>query len=655
MPRQALLLLLVLLVLPNATRAQAEETGAARVASGPAAAAPVEDGAGSTASTTADVSRVLGAQHALGVRREAAAPPLADEAEEDRIEYLPGWPHELPSRHYAGYVRVGGSEQGSGAPPARMLFYYLVESERDPTNDPVVLWTNGGPGCASEDAFIYEHGPFLFSEGTGGSGSLPSLSQNPFSWSKAATMIYLDSPANVGLSYVEEDDASSSIGKSVYHTNDTHTAQDAAAFVRALLGERHPRLLSLPFFVTGESYAGIYVPLLARELMRGNKAGKLPRVNLKGYAIGNGCTDAQYDGNALPPFLAGRGLLPQDEYGRLFAACNNGSFWDEGGGGGGESASKSECSKLLHRSARVLDGINIYDVLDLCHASHRHVAPSSLSSSLFSAASSPPTTTPDNPFARALATPPPLPVRPSSYSPRTPRLAHNPPCTSATLAEAWLNDWRVRAALHAAPLERTGPWTLCSDRLRYTRDAGSMLPVHSELLPGLPGWPQMLRRAGMVAEAEAAEARALASRHEPSSLRALIYSGDHDAAVPSTGSEAWTRDIGGGEAVAGRGWRRWMVAGGTDAGGHPATDEDAGDEGEDGGGRSGPRQQVAGFTVDYPGGGGLTYATVRGAGHMVPTSKPLEALEMFRRWVDGEGLAPPEKDEADVAMPTAVF
>jgi hypothetical protein len=40
----------------------------------------------------------------------------------------------------------------------RNLFYYLVESERDPSKDPVVLWLNGGPGCSSFDGFVYEHG-----------------------------------------------------------------------------------------------------------------------------------------------------------------------------------------------------------------------------------------------------------------------------------------------------------------------------------------------------------------------------------------------------------------------------------------------------------------------------------------------------------------
>ena len=32
--------------------------------------------------------------------------------------------------------------------------------------------------------------------------------------------------------------------------------------------------------------------------------------------------------------------------------------------------------------------------------------------------------------------------------------------------------------------------------------------------------------------------------------------------------------------------------------------------------------------------GSLTFATIRGGGHMVPLTKPLEALEMFKRFLD---------------------
>jgi hypothetical protein len=58
------------------------------------------------------------------------------------VTRLPGFEGaQLPSKHYAGYVTVD-EELG------RRMFYYLVESERDPASDPLVLWLNGGPGCS---------------------------------------------------------------------------------------------------------------------------------------------------------------------------------------------------------------------------------------------------------------------------------------------------------------------------------------------------------------------------------------------------------------------------------------------------------------------------------------------------------------------------
>lgn len=63
------------------------------------------------------------------------------------------------------------------------LWYYFVESEKNPSKDPVVLWLNGGPGCSSMDGFVYEHGPFNFKPAKT-NNTLPQLHLNPYSWSK---------------------------------------------------------------------------------------------------------------------------------------------------------------------------------------------------------------------------------------------------------------------------------------------------------------------------------------------------------------------------------------------------------------------------------------------------------------------------------------
>ncbi|VAH68271.1 unnamed protein product [Triticum turgidum subsp. durum] len=177
---------------------------------------------------------------------------------------LPGYDGALPSKHYAGYVTV--DEQHG-----RNLFYYAVESERDPAKDPVVLWLNGGPGCSSFDGFVYEHGPFIFESGRSVK-SLPKLHLNPYSWSKVSTMIYLDSPAGVGLSY--------SNNVSDYETGDLKTAADSHTFLLKWF-QLYPEFLSNPFYIAGESYAGVYVPTLSHEVVKGIQGGAKPTINFK--------------------------------------------------------------------------------------------------------------------------------------------------------------------------------------------------------------------------------------------------------------------------------------------------------------------------------------------------------------------------------------
>ena len=54
----------------------------------------------------------------------------------------------------------------------------------------------------------------------------------------------------------------------------------------------HPALADRDFYVTGESYAGHYVPAVSHRLfVEMNKPDVPEKINLKGFAIGNGLTD----------------------------------------------------------------------------------------------------------------------------------------------------------------------------------------------------------------------------------------------------------------------------------------------------------------------------------------------------------------------------
>lgn len=60
-------------------------------------------------------------------------------------------------------------------------------------------------------------------------------------------------------------------------------------------------------------------------------------------------------------------------------------------------------------------------------------------------------------------------------------LGHAPPCIDTRVADAWLNHPSVRRALHAEPASDIGEWTVCTDKITYVHDTGSMIPIHRSL------------------------------------------------------------------------------------------------------------------------------------------------------------------------------
>ncbi|EXC29952.1 Serine carboxypeptidase-like 20 [Morus notabilis] len=422
------------------------------------------------------------------------------------VTQLPGFDGTFPSKHYSGYINIDGN------PAGKNLFYYFVVSERSPATDPVVLWLNGGPGCSSFDGFVYEHGPFSFEEGKP-KGSLPKLHLNAYTWTKVSNIIYLDSPVGVGFSYSKD--------PTKYKTGDQQTSADTHTFLLQWF-EQFPEFISNPFYISGESFAGIYVPTLASQVAKGIKNGEKPVINFKGYMVGNAVTDPKFDGDALVPFAHGMALISDDIYEEARAACK-GNYYS--------NSEKGHCNSKLVRVREALVGINIYDILEPCY----HSPDADILNSK-SANSSLPLS-----FQQLGMTKKPLPVRKRMFGrawpfeapvrdglvPLWPQLAAGSrihvPCFDDNVASTWLNDKAVREAIHAEPESVTGRWDLCTSRIQYYHDAGSMIPYHRNLT--MQGY------------------------------RVLVFSGDHDMCVPFTGSQAWTRSLGY-QIVAE--WRPWI-------------------------------------------------------------------------------------------------
>ncbi|PNH08557.1 Serine carboxypeptidase 1 [Tetrabaena socialis] len=452
-------------------------------------------------------------------------------SEPDEICSLPGLEGAPHVRLRSGYITV--SEVSD-----RQLWYLVAdqeqqqqqqqqpsrESEDDEYEDdtPVLLWLTGGPGCSSLDAFIYEHGPFklAFKGGPAGQQRQVELTPNPFSWTKVATVIYVDSPAGAGMSYSGRPDVD-------YHTNDEYTIADLITF-------------------------------------------------LKGYAVGNPVTDDNVDGNAQLHFAADMGYLDPPTWADIRAACPGDVFWNATPG--------SECWDAQAPVKDALWDLNWYDVLDTCA---RDPEEDDLASRGVAAASSAARRS-FWPFTVRLAgagegAAPQAAARAEAAGRSGgrklwgPWLRHVAPCLDRTVALDWLNREDVRSALHAAPASVIGGWQPCSDELYYRLDTAELVPMHERLVAA--------------------------------GLRVMVYSGDHDMVVPHTGTRAWlygmaAKRLGGPEGPL----RAWLMDG-----------------------------QVAGFTTRFRR-GGLLFATVKGAGHMVPQSKPAQALHLLGTFLQNREL-----------------
>ena len=151
------------------------------------------------------------------------------------------------------------------------LFYWLFPSRNDPDNDPLVIWLTGGPGCSSELAIFFENGPMEIKGG--------QVKINPYSWNTKANLLFVDQPIGTGFSKA---------GKGELPKNEEEVAEHFGIFIGTFL-KQFPEYIERRVFITGESYAGHYIPHIANYLSAAEF--RAAGFNLIGIAIGNGWVD----------------------------------------------------------------------------------------------------------------------------------------------------------------------------------------------------------------------------------------------------------------------------------------------------------------------------------------------------------------------------
>lgn len=455
------------------------------------------------------------------------------------VKTLPGFVGDLPFTLETGYIGIGESDDVQ-------WIYYFVESEGNPENDPLMLWLTAGPGCSGLSTLVSEIGPVIFNNANS-TVEKPMLEMNSNRWTQVANILYVDQPAGTGFSYATTPEA--------YKTNDTLSAMQVYQFLKKWLVD-HPKFLNNPFFLGGDSYNGILVPMILQEIYNGNEVGEETQINIKGYILGNPLTDIRGDYNSRIPFAHNVALLSDEIYESTKQNCH-GEYLNV-------NPNNSLCMQDLQVVDKCLERINKEYILDpLCDTSN------TLKNSHL--------------FKRVLKS-----LDNTSMTnwllPRVQRQRCRVYHEDNPLINIWANRKDVREALHI-PEEYDGiKWVKCNESLTF--DYGKEAISYTNNVPSTVVYHKHLTY---------------------KNCRALIFSGDHDMLVSHLGTVNWIESL---NLLVVNYWRPWYLD-----------------------------NQVAGYTMKYSTRDyNLTFATVKGGGHIVRLYKPKQCSRMFMRWLVDDPL-----------------
>lgn len=171
---------------------------------------------------------------------------------------------------YSGYFTVDDKNNGN-------MFFWFFPSQDGAADAPVALWLQGGPGGSSMFGLFVENGP-LAVDANG------EMYERKVTWNQHYHMLYIDNPVGTGFSFTN-----SSAGLSTTEEQVADNLYNALVQFFLLFSE----YLKNPFYITGESYAGKYIPALGYKIHISNP-GALVKINLVGLALGDALIDPEH-------------------------------------------------------------------------------------------------------------------------------------------------------------------------------------------------------------------------------------------------------------------------------------------------------------------------------------------------------------------------
>ncbi|KAF2263289.1 serine carboxypeptidase-like protein [Lojkania enalia] len=170
---------------------------------------------------------------------------------------IPEVPFDI-GESYAGLLSISDDPDET-----RKLFFWFFPSTNTECPREIVIWLNGGPGCSSLSGLLTENGPFTWEAGT-----LAPV-QNPYSWTNLTNMIWVEQPVGVGYTQGTPN-----------ITDEVQLATEFRGFFKNFIDTFDMKTYDV--YVTGESYAGFYVPYIADGMIQANDTDYF---NLKGISI----------------------------------------------------------------------------------------------------------------------------------------------------------------------------------------------------------------------------------------------------------------------------------------------------------------------------------------------------------------------------------
>ncbi|KAK5669790.1 hypothetical protein QVD99_004169 [Batrachochytrium dendrobatidis] len=230
---------------------------------------------------------------------------------------------------FAGFMPIQRSNTN-----ASMFYWFFPAQQPLEDNPPLIIWLQGGPGSSSMIGLFYEMGPVRLNNKL-------ELFTNINSWNLHYAMLFIDNPVGTGYSYVGQNsskvnqnlattplattpineeliDRAAQLGATHecshghknskpsdftasetpqysdgYACNQEAVSQDLITFLDGFYS-MYPKMRKSKLYITGESYAGKYIPHFAIQIDRVNAQriqSPSTLIPLKGIAIGNGLTD----------------------------------------------------------------------------------------------------------------------------------------------------------------------------------------------------------------------------------------------------------------------------------------------------------------------------------------------------------------------------